>query len=670
MTGFFEELKRRKVYRVAIAYVVGSWALAQGLAQVLPVFDISNSAIRGVIALLLVGFPVALVLAWMFDITPSGIQRTSAAEPHPAPKSRRRRNVILLAGGGALVSIAAGFFLLPRAVAHKVDKSIAVLPFENLSDDQDNAYFADGIQDDVLTNLSKIGDLKVISRTSVMQYRGRPSNVRDIGKALGVSNILEGSVRRSGKRVRVNVQLIDANTDEHVWANDYDRDVTDVFAIQSDLAREIANALQAKLSPAEKSQMTRKPTENGEAYLAFVQAHDLSCAMEDLTKLKQSEQLYQRAIELDPNFALALARYSQLESWMLRTHEASAEHREKARTLAERALQLQPDLPEAHLALGFSYYYGDNNYEAALKEFEIAQRALPNESEVYLAIGAIQRRQGKWAESTANLEKAVSLNPKDSWPLQNLAFNYQMLRNFDAANKTIDRALQIDPQGIGLWGIKAKLAISEKGDLSVGEKLLEKAKSFPMSSEERLKMIGGRANLLLTQRKYHEVLQLGATVPDDTFAAVPGSLAFKYFPLGIAHKALGDDAAARAAFLKAKSILEEQLKEKPDDADLRVQYAKLLAWLGEKDAAIAEAQRAIDLRPESKDAFEGPQVTEQVAQVYTILGDNARAIDLLDELLSRPSEVTSQSLKLDPAWDPLRNDPAFQALFAKYAGKA
>jgi TolB-like protein/Tfp pilus assembly protein PilF len=670
MTGFFEELKRRKVYRVAIAYAVGSWALAQGLAQVLPVFDISNSAIRGVIALLLVGFPVALVLAWMFDITPTGIQRTSAAESNPVPKSRRRRNVILLAAGGATVSIAAGLFLLPRAVAHKVDKSIAVLPFENLSDDQDNAYFADGIQDDVLTNLSKIGDLKVISRTSVMQYRGRPTNVRDIGKALGVSNILEGSVRRSGNRVRVNVQLIDANTDEHVWANDYDRDVTDVFAIQSDLAQSIAQALQAKLSAGEKSQMTRKPTENGEAYLAFVQAHDLSCAYEDPIKLKQSEQLYQRAIELDPNFALALARYSQLESWMLRTHEASSEHREKARTLAERALQLQPDLPEAHLALGFSYYYGDNNYEAALKEFEIAQRALPNESEVYLAIGAIQRRQGKWTESTANLEKAVTLNPKDSWPLQNLALNYQMLRNFDAANQTIDRALQMDPHGIGLWGIKAKLAIGEKGDLSVGEKLLEKAKSFPMTSEERLEMIGGKANLLLAERKYQEVLQLGASVPDDTFAAVPGSLAYKYFPMGIAHKVLGDDAAARTAFLKAKNILEEQLKQKPDDADLRVQFAKLLAWLGEKDVAIAEAQRAIDLRPESKDAFEGPRVTEQVAQVYTILGDNSHAIDLLDDLLSRPSEVTSETLKMDPAWDPLRNDPAFQALFAKYAGKA
>jgi TolB-like protein/Tfp pilus assembly protein PilF len=667
MTGFFEEVKRRKVYRVAAAYIIAAGGIIQLASATFPAWELPSWALRLVILLVLVGFPIALILAWAFDITSQGIRATPDT---PAPRTRRRRNIIMLIATGVVISAATGFFLLPRVAAHKVDKSIAILPLENLSDEKENAYFADGIQDDVLTNLSKISDLRVISRTSVMQYRGRPTNLREIGKALGVSNILEGSVRRSGNRVRLNVQLIDANTDEHVWANDYDRDVTDVFAIQSDLAREIANALQAKLSPAEKSQMTRKPTENGEAYLAFVQAHDLSCAMEDLTKLKQSEQLYQRAIELDPNFALALARYSQLESWMVRTHDASSDHREKARALAERALQLQPDLPEAHLALGSSYYYGDNNYEAALKEFEIAQRALPNESEVYLAIGAIQRRQGKWAESTANLEKAVSLNPKDSWPLQNLAFNYQMLRNFDAANKTIDRALQIDPQGISLWGIKAKLAIGEKGDLSVGEKLLEKAKSFPMSSEERLQMIGGHANLLLAQRKYQEVLQLGATVPDDTFAAVPGSLAYKYFPLGIAYKALGDDAAARMAFLKAKNILEEQLKQKPDDAELRVQFAKLLAWLGEKDAAVAEAQRAIDLRPESKDAFEGPQITEQVAQVYAILGDNARAIELLDELLSRPSEVTSQSLKLDPAWDPLRKDPAFQALFAKYAGKA
>src|SRR5262245_58031075 len=416
--GFFEEVKRRKVYRVAAAYIIAAGGVIQLASAAFPAWELPNWALRLVIALLLLGFPFALLLAWAYDITPQGVRAT----PTPvAPGSHRRRNIIVLVATGVIISAGAGFFLLPRVSAHKVDKSIAVLPFENLSDEKENAYFADGVQDDVLTNLSKISDLRVISRTSVMQYRGRPTNVREIGKALGVSNILEGSVRRSGNRVRVNVQLIDANTDEHMWANDYDRDVTDVFAIQSDLAGEIAKALQAKLSPAEKSQMTRKPTENGEAYLAFVQAHDLSCAVEDLTKLKQSEQLYERAIELDPNFALALARYSQLESWMQRTHDASSDHREKARTLAERALQLQPDLPEAHLALGFTYYYGDNNYEAALKEFEIAQRALPNESEVYLAIGAIQRRQGKWAESTANLEKAAGLNPKDTWPLQNLA---------------------------------------------------------------------------------------------------------------------------------------------------------------------------------------------------------------------------------------------------------
>jgi TolB-like protein/Tfp pilus assembly protein PilF len=667
MSGFFEEVKRRKVYRVAAAYIIAAGGIVQLASATFPAWELPNWALRLVILLLLVGFPIALILAWAFDITPQGIRTTPDTA---SPRTRRRRNVIVLVATGAIISAAAGFFLLPRVAAHKVDKSIAVLPFENLSDEKENAYFADGIQDDVLTNLSKISDLRVISRTSVMQYRGRPTNLRDIGKALGVSNILEGSVRRSGDRVRVNVQLIDANTDEHVWANDYDRDVTDVFAIQSDLAREIANALQAKLSPTEKSQMTQKPTENGEAYLAFVQAHDLACSYEDQAKLKQSEQLYQRAIELDPNFALAIARYSQLESWMFHTFDPAPERREKARTLAERALELQPDLPEAHLARGISYYYGDNNYDAALKEFETAQRGLPNESEMYLYIGAIQRRQGKWAKSTANLKKAVSLNPKDTWPLQNLTFNYAMQRNFDAANKTIDRALELNPQGMELWYIKVQLALSEKGDFSGYERALEKVKSFPLSSEERLKLVGAQANLLLFQRKYQQILQLSASLPDDSFAAVPGSLAGKYFAIGIAQKGLGDDAAARTAFVKAKDIFEEQLKQRPDDADLHVQLAKLLAWLGEKDAAIAEAQRATDLRPESKDAFEGPRITEDVAQVYVILGDNARAIELLDGLLNRPSEVTLQTLRLNPAWDPIRNDPAFQALFAKYAGKA
>ncbi|PYK10208.1 MAG: hypothetical protein DME61_03975 [Verrucomicrobia bacterium] len=666
MSSFFEEVKRRKVYRVAIAYVVASWALAQSLAQVLPVFDIPNSVIRAVIAVMLVGFPVALVLAWVFDVTPQGIKTT----PTVASPKQVRRNIAMLIAAGVAISAGVGFFVLPRAFARKIDKSIAVLPFENLSAEKENAYFADGVQDDVLTNLSKIGDLKVISRTSVMPYRGKASNIREIGKTLGVATILEGSVRRIGNRVRVNVQLINTANDEHIWAEDYDRDLTDVFAIQTDLAQKIASELRAKLSPSEKAQIESKPTDNGEAYLAFVQAHNLSCAFQDFDKLKQGEQLYERAIELDPKFALAMARYSQLESWILHTFDRTPQRREKARSLAERALQLQPDLPEAHLALGYSYYYGDNNYDAALKEFEIAQRGLPNESDAYLAIGAIQRRQGKWTESTANIEKSASLNPKDSWPLQNLADNYQVLRNFDAANKAIDRGLNMNPDGVGLWEAKSKLAIAEKGDFSVAEKAFAVAKSIPMTNEEKLRIAGARADVFLLERKYEEGLREAESLPDDLFHEFQQHLSGKYFLIGFARKALQDEAGARAAFLKAKDLLEGQLKGSPDAEDMHIQLAKVLAYLGEKDAALTEARRATELRPESKDAFGGPEIAAGVAEVHAVLGENDRAIEILDGLLSRPSAVTVQGLKVNPIWDPLRNDPNFQALLTKYSGKA
>ena len=666
MSGFFDEVKRRKVYRVAIAYVVASWALSQGLAQVLPVFDIPNSVIRAVIAVMLVGFPVALVLGWVFDVTPQGIKTT----PTVASPKQVRRNIAMLIAAGVAISAGVGFFVLPRAIARKIDKSIAVLPFENLSDEKENAYFADGIQDDVLTNLSKIGDLKVISRTSVMPYRGKRSNVREIGKALGVATILEGSVRRIGNRVRVNVQLISAENDEHIWAEDYDRELTDVFAIQTDLAQKIASELRAKLSPSEKAQIERKPTENGEAYLAFVQANNLGCALEDFDKLKQSDQLYERAIQLDPNFALALARSSLVQSWLVHTYDPTRGRREKARTLAERALQLQPDLPEAHLAVGFSYYYGDNNYDAALREFEIAQRGLPNESDAYLAIGAIQRRQGKWAESTANLEKAVSLNPKEIWPLQNLTFNYAMLRNYDMANKTIDRALALDPTALEPLEVKSRLAIAEKGDFSVAEKAFEAVKLIPMTNEQKLKTAGGRAEVFFLERKYREGLQEAESLPDDLLASFSKGLGGKYYLVGFARKALHDEAGARAAFLKSKSFLEAQLKQSPDQAEIHVQLAKVLAWLGEKDSARVEAQRATELLPESKDAFGGPEITAGVAEVYAILGENGRTIEILDGLLNRPSSVTVEILKVNPIWDPLRNDPNFQALLTKYSGKA
>src|SRR5213075_1952011 len=300
--------------------------------------------LRLVVVLLLMGFPIALILAWAYDVTPQGIRVT--------PGSHRRRNLLMLIAFGVIISAGAGFFLLPRASARKIDKSIAVLPFQNLSDEKENAYFADGIQDDILTNLSKIGDLKVISRMSVMSYRGEGTrNAREIGKALGVAALLEGSVRRIGNRVRVNVQLINANNDEHIWAEDYDRDLTDVFAIQTALSQKIASALQAKLSPNEKARLDNRPTQNPDAYLLFVQAHDYANRTDMFrdTALK-AEQLFEQAMKLDPNFAAAFAGLSMVESWAYHSFDPLPARREKARTAANEALRLQPDLPEAHLA--------------------------------------------------------------------------------------------------------------------------------------------------------------------------------------------------------------------------------------------------------------------------------------------------------------------------------
>jgi len=510
----------------------------------------------------------------------------------------------------------------------------------------------------------------VIARASVMGYRGKTTSIPEIGKALGVSTILEGNVRRAGNRVRVNVELINAENGQAIWAENYDRDLTDVFAIQTDLAKKIVSELRAKLSPAEKARIERKPTKNGEAYLAFVQARNLQSAYEDLGKLKQSEQLYERAIELDPSYAVALSRYSQLQSWIVHQFERTRARREKARTLAEHALQLEPDLPEAHMALGFWYYRADKNYDAALREFQIAQRGLPNEAEVYLGIGAIRRRQGIWAESTANFQKAVDLNPKDTWSLQNLAFNYQMLRNFAAANNIMDRALEVDPKGLGLWEVKASLAIDEKGDLSVVENALATINSLPAnSSEQKTEIAIARANMLVLLRKYGELLQAADSLPDNPPHNVPPAFGGKDYVIGFAQQELNDSAGAQTAFLKAKDVASAQLKQSPDDARVHAQLAKVLACLGEKDAALLEAQRARELLPEKKDAFGGPEIAAAAAQVHAILGNNADAVKILEELLSRPSWITVEGLKADPVWDPLRNDPRFQALLKKYGGK-
>ncbi len=312
MTGFFDEVKRRKVYRVAAAYIIAAGGIIQLASAAFPAWELPNWALRLVIVLLLMGFPIALILAWAYDITAQGVRATPTTG---IPRSHRRRNIVMLVVTGVIISAAAGFFLLPRVSAHKCDKSIAVLPFENLSDEKENAYFADGIQDDVLTNLSKIGDLKVISRTSVMPYRGKGSNVREIGKTLGVGAIL------------------------------------------TDLAQQIVRELQAKLSPMEKAQIERRPTENGEAYLAFMQGHEMFYRPDKFrSNTETAEQLFEKATKLDPNFAGAFAALARVHEWSYRDFDPTPARKEKARVAADTAIRLQPDLPEAHLAMGFYYW--------------------------------------------------------------------------------------------------------------------------------------------------------------------------------------------------------------------------------------------------------------------------------------------------------------------------
>jgi TolB-like protein/Flp pilus assembly protein TadD len=668
MSGFFEELQRRRVYRVAAAYIIAGGFIIQIASAVFPAWELPNWSQRLLIVLILAGFPIALIFAWIFDITPSGIERTSKVEAQTqAPPSHRRRNLILLAAAGLVISFAAGFFVLPRASARKIDKSIAVLPFENLSDAKENAYFADGIQDDILTNLSRIGDLKVISRTSVMSYRGKPTTVREIGKTLGVSTILEGSVRREGNRVRVTVQLINAANDEHIWGNNYDRDLTDVFAIQTDLAHEIAGALQAKLSPVEKEQIARKPTQNADAYLLYVQAHDIFNRSDRLRDdVVKAEGLYEEAVKKDPTFALAFADLGMVENWMYHSFDPTPARRDKAKAAVDSAIRLRPDLPEARLALGFFYYYcdrDDQHYQRALDEFAIAQRSLPNNADVYLAIGAIERRQGKWAQSTANMEKAAALDPKNAWVLQNLSFNYEANRDFERAEKILDRGLAVAPQSFALRGLKAKLALEWKGDVSISEKFLSE---IPAGVDPEGIVTLSRTNILILQRRFAEALQLVEKMPGETVHGEGTAPTPKAFFEGILHFMLGEKDKARADFERARVIVEESVRDVPDDASRHAQLGALFAGLGRKEEAIREGKRAVELLPESKDAFEGPQVTIALAQIYCWTGEKEQALQLIERSLSTPNGLNAPLLKIDPVWDPIRDDPRFKALIDKY----
>ena len=467
MSGFFEELQRRKVYRVAAAYIVAAGFLIQIASAVFPAWELPNWSLRLVIALLLIGFPIAVILAWAYDITAKGIQIT------PQTGGHRRRNLILLIVAAVIVSVSAGFLLLPRVVREKVDKSVAVLPFQNLSSDPENAYFADGIQEEVLTRLTKIADLKVISRASTQRYQSEPGNLAEIAKQLGVANILEGSVQKAGNQVRVNVHLVNVQTGSQLWAETYDRKLSDIFVVESEIAKGIAESLQATLTGREEQALAANPTNNPEAYDAYLRGLAFEARSNySSDALFKAIDFYDLAVRIDPNFALAWARLSGAHALLyFNRGDTTAARRDAAKEALEHAQKLQPNSPETLLFLGYYQYWVLHDYALAKTTFEQVSKMLPGNSEVSFALGAIARREGRWAESVAYWEQGLALDPLNTALLIEVAWTYDALRQFPAALKLYNRALGILPNELSLMALKANI-YQAQGNLQESAKLL------------------------------------------------------------------------------------------------------------------------------------------------------------------------------------------------------
>src|SRR5437868_1871354 len=560
----------------------------------------------------------------------------------------------------AALALALPFYWHRSPVSSIPSKSIAVLPLENLSKDEENAYFANGIQDELLSNLAKIKDLKVISRTSVMQYKsGITRDLKEIAQHLGVSNVVEGSVRRSGNRIRVSVQLIDAQTDHHLWVQDYDRTVADSITLQDELAREIAGALGAKLSPQEKARVEAKPTNNPSAYDAYLRGRAFAAGSpSDKATVENAIRSYQEAVKLDPGFALAWARLSCAQSSSYWLHDSSPAQLAAAKDAADHALALDPNLPETHLALGYYRYYGQLDFTGGLEEFQQAEKGLPNNVDITNAIAFIQRRVGHWEEAIDRFRRVVQLDPRNTNAYNSLAQTYSALRRFPEALATLDRVLAWEPTNADALAMKANVFWAT-GNLQAMEPLLGNPglePDFP----------GVQA---LAQRRYTAAIEAFSSA----VAAAPNDGA--KFNLGLSQQRAGDVTAARATYQNWVQDIQRDLEEVvPDSYPAAAKHASLglaYAGLGEAASAIAEGEKAMAMRPTSKDPFDGPGMEEFMADIYGLLGDADHAIPILKRLLQIPysGSITPACLRLDPTWDQIRNDPRFQKLVASHTSK-
>ncbi|HVF70974.1 MAG TPA: FlgO family outer membrane protein [Chthoniobacterales bacterium] len=650
-TKFFTELKRRKVYRVAAAYAVLAWLLIQIATQVFPFFEIPMWCVRLVIVALVLGFPVALLLSWIFDLTPGGITRTDDLEETKTPIQTH---------------------LVAFPPPPPPEKSIAVLPFENLSDDQQNTYFADGIQDDILSSLAKVADLKVISRTSVRQYRSGTRNLREIGQVLGVAYILEGTVRREANRVRVNAQLIDARTDLHVWNDTFDREMADLFALQTELARRIAFALHASLSPRERASLQVHPTSDLDAYDLFLRARDLfrwSGSGDPRENGERALRLLDEAIARDPQFALAYCLASRFHGelyWF--GYDRTRQRLTLAKLAADSAMRFQPDLSDVRLALAFYYYYGYRDYELARTELAIAHQAAPNDAEVWDACGGVDRRQGRWADAIRNFQKARELDPRNLAVLWNLAETYACVCRNDEAARAFAMALEVSPDAHLFAVAQAAIPLRTSGDLEPLRKMLRK---IPPDFDPGGGVTTIAVRLALIDRDYAEAERRLRSSRyerfNDTGVGGPAAILDGYtFPgkwfEGLIARGRGDKTEAERAFEATQLIVESDLGKAPDDPKLFAMLGLVHAHRGRKEEAIAAGRRAVELLPTSRDAYDGPLLALKLAVIYAEVAEPDRAIELITELLETPNGPTAASLRVEREWDPLRGNARFEAL--------
>jgi TolB-like protein/Tfp pilus assembly protein PilF len=668
----FAELKRRHVYRAAVAYGMGAWLVTQIATQVFPFFDIPNSAVRLVIVALLLGFPIAMALAWIYEFTGAGFVRDEDVDPNVRKSAGRLLDFVIIGVLLLLVAVLIYGRLPSRSSSDEPipDKSIAVLPFANFSDDKQNAFFADGIQDDILTSLARIADLRVISRSSVMQFRDPAlHNLREIGKLLGVANVLEGSVRREGDRVVVNVQLIDALKDRHLWAQRYERTLADSLGLQGELAAEIAEALRVTLSPNEKARVQSKPTENTDAYLVYLQANQIERNPDTLLEdYKKAEQLYLTAVGLDPKFALAHARLASTRAAIFHYYEPLDTWKTKARAEAETALQLEPNLAEAHLALGQCIYWIDQDYDRALSEFDNVSRLSPNNSEAGGLIAAIKRRQGKWQEALDSYQKISKLDPQNPNLLRNLVFTYTALRRWPEAARGAERMRGMAPASLVAKIQSGYIDFWWKGDTRLLKSLLAQ---IPAGVDPDGVVTTCRWDVALIERDYATAKQAIEISPLKEFSYTNSGATPKSFFQGCIYLAQGDSAGARKLFDASRANFEDAVKESPNSAERHAYLGLLYAFLERKNEAIREGRRAVELKPESVDAFDGAIMNSILALIYARCGEKDLASSLLERLLKTPGAVDSvdysitvNDLKSRWEWDPIRNDPRFQQLLA------